>query len=139
MPLLIAIGMFAGLASGVFGIGGGVLIVPALVYLLGYSQHMATGTSLMVLLPPVGLGAVIEYYRNDNVDWRAAIILAVCLFLGAWIGAFFANKMSGNVLRLTYGVFLVCLGGYTMYEALMHSSPQSGHSEGNVDRKDNVK
>src|SRR6185295_5410711 len=66
---LVLIGLVSGLASGVFGIGGGVLIVPGLIYLAGFTQHRATGTSLAVLLPPVGLAATIEYYRHGNVDF----------------------------------------------------------------------
>ena len=62
--LLIGIGLAAGVLSGVFGIGGGVVIVPALIYLAGFRQHVATGTSLAVLLPPVGVAAVVEYYRH---------------------------------------------------------------------------
>ncbi len=116
--LLILIGLSAGIASGLFGIGGGVLIVPALVYLLGFSQHKATGTSLVILLPPVGLGAVLEYYRSDNVDWKAAFIVAACLFIGAWFGAFLANKLAGPTLRLLFGLFVVAIGFYTINGAL---------------------
>ncbi len=93
------------------------MIVPALVYLAGFSQHRATGTSLAVLLPPVGIGAVIEYYRGGNVDWKAANIIAAAVFCGAWVGAAFANKISGPVLRLMFGVFVVLLGLYTVHGA----------------------
>src|SRR6266581_9147771 len=92
--ILILIGAVSGIASGVFGIGGGVLIVPGLIYLVGFTQHRATGTSLAVLLPPIGLAATIEYYRYGNVDIPAAAILAVTMFLGAWVGAAIANKME---------------------------------------------
>lgn len=116
--LLLLIGGVSGIASGLFGIGGGVLIVPALVYLAGFSQHRATGTSLAILLPPIGLAAVVEYYRHGNVDLRAAIIIAVAVFLGAWIGAVVANRLSGPTLRLAFGAFLVCLGFSLIYGAL---------------------
>lgn len=116
--VLISIGLSAGFASGLFGIGGGVIIVPALIYLLGFSQHRATGTSLVILLPPVGLGAVLEYYRNGNVDWRAALIVAGTVFIGAWAGAYCANKLAGPVLRLMFGIFVVFLGIYTVHGAL---------------------
>ena len=79
--ILIAIGLLGGLAAGSFGIGGGILLVPALAYLAGFTQHKATGTSLAVLLPPVGLAAAWEYYRHGNVDVSAAIVLAACLFV----------------------------------------------------------
>ncbi|HBZ72788.1 MAG TPA: permease [Deltaproteobacteria bacterium] len=112
LPLLlfVLIGFVSGVASGLFGIGGGVLIVPGLVYLVGLSQHRATGTSLAVLLPPIGLAAVVEYYRHGNVDLRAAVIMAGTLFVGAWVGAVYANRLSGPYLRLAFGVFIVVLG-----------------------------
>ncbi|HEU4724800.1 MAG TPA: sulfite exporter TauE/SafE family protein, partial [Candidatus Eisenbacteria bacterium] len=70
--LLVVIGLLAGLLSGMFGIGGGVVIVPALVYVAGFRQHMATGTSLAVLLPPIGIAAAYEYHRYGHVNVRAA-------------------------------------------------------------------
>lgn len=115
--LFVLIGVLGGVASGLFGVGGGVVIVPALIYWAGFSQHVATGTSLAVLLPPIGLAATIEYYRHDNVDVRAAIILAASMFVGAWIGAHFANQMKGPHLRLLFGVFISALGIYLIYGA----------------------
>lgn len=111
------IGTLGGVAAGLFGVGGGIVIVPALIYWAGFSQHVATGTSLAVLLPPIGLAAVIEYYRHGNVDVRAAVILAATMFLGAWLGAYFANRMAGPQLRLLFGVFITGLGVYLVYGA----------------------
>jgi uncharacterized protein len=108
--LYVAIGLIAGLLSGVFGIGGGVVIVPALIYLAGFSQHRATGTSLAVLLPPIGFAAMWEYYRHDNVNVQAAMIIAAAVFAGGWVGAVIANRLSGPYLRLAFGVFVVVLG-----------------------------
>lgn len=116
--MLLAVGLIAGILSGIFGIGGGVIIVPALIYLLGFSQHKATGTSLAVLLPPIGLAAVLEYYHHDNVDLRAALVIALASLLGAWIGAVVANKLPGPVLRLCFGVFVVIMGFYLIYGAV---------------------
>jgi hypothetical protein len=115
--LLLLIGGVSGIASGLFGIGGGVLIVPGLVYLAGFSQHRAIGTSLAVLLPPVGLAATIEYYRHGNVDLRAAMIVAAALFAGGWVGAVFGNSIGGPYLRLAFGIFVVGLGVYLVYGA----------------------
>lgn len=112
--LLVAIGLVAGVLSGVFGIGGGVVIVPALIYLAGFSQHRATGTSLAVLLPPIGFAAMWEYYRHDNVNVHAAMIIAAAVFVGGWFGAVVANRASGPYLRLAFGVFVVVLGLYLM-------------------------
>ena len=116
--ILIGIGLAAGIGSGLFGIGGGVIIVPALVFLLAYTQHKATGTSLVILLPPVGLCAVLEYSRTGNVNWKAAVFVAVGMLLGAGIGAVIANKLSGPVLRLMFGIFVLCLGIYTIGNAM---------------------
>ncbi|MDD5544442.1 MAG: sulfite exporter TauE/SafE family protein [Acidobacteriia bacterium] len=115
--LLILIGLVSGLASGLFGIGGGVLVVPALMYLVGFSQKLANGTSLAILLPPVGLGAVIEYYRQGHVNLRAALIVAVALFVGGYFGALLANRVSGPHLRLLFGVFVLGVGCYLVFDA----------------------
>ena len=108
--LLLVIGLVSGVLSGVFGIGGGLLIVPALIYLAGFSQHKATGTSLAVLLPPIGLAGFIEYYRHGNVDGRAAILVALGVFLGAGFGAYAADRVPGPYLRLAFGLFVIGLG-----------------------------
>jgi uncharacterized protein len=115
--ILAAIGIVGGVAAGFFGVGGGIVIVPALIYWAGFSQHKATGTSLAVLLPPIGLAAAIEYYRHGNVDVRAAVILATTMFLGSWLGARFANRISGPHLRLAFGVFVFGLGAYLIFGA----------------------
>jgi uncharacterized membrane protein YfcA len=116
--VLLLIGLAAGLLSGVFGIGGGVIIVPALVYILHFSMHKATGTSLAVLLPPIGLMAVLEYYRHGHVDLGAAITIAMAAIVGAGIGAVAANRLSGPVLRLLFGIFVTGIGLYLVYGAL---------------------
>ena len=115
--IFLLIGLGAGVISGMFGVGGGLVIVPALIYWAGFTQHKATGTSLAVLLPPIGLMATIEYYRHGNVNFRAAIIIACALLAGAWVGAFFANKVSGPHLRLSFGVFTTAIGIYMVYGA----------------------
>ncbi|HHO76231.1 MAG TPA: sulfite exporter TauE/SafE family protein [Deltaproteobacteria bacterium] len=116
--LLLFVGLGSGIVSGIFGIGGGVIIVPALVYLVGLPQHTAIGTSLAILLPPVGLAAVIEFYRHGHVNLKFALIVAIGLFLGAWIGARFANRLPGPHLRLAFGMFVICLGIYVIYDAV---------------------
>jgi uncharacterized membrane protein YfcA len=116
--VLAAIGAVAGMLSGLFGIGGGVVIVPALIYLAGFDQHKATGTSLAVLLPPVGIGAAVEYYRHGGVDIRAAAIIAVSLLIAGWLSAVVANRVSGNYLRLAFGVFVIGLGISVTYDAI---------------------
>jgi hypothetical protein len=116
--MLIGIGLTAGVASGLFGIGGGVLIVPALIYFAKFNQHAAIGTSLAIMLPPVGLAAVMEYYRNGNVDFKAAFIVATALLIGGWIGANFANQINGYVLKMFFGLFVLGVGGYLVFDAV---------------------
>jgi len=112
-------GLAAGVAAGFFGIGGGLIIVPSLVYLLGFSQHKATGTSLAVLLPPVGIAAVMEYHKKGHVDIRVAAILGVMLLLGSWASSYVATtKIKGPPLQLGFGVFAVAMGIYTIWSAL---------------------
>ena len=108
--LFILIGLISGVIAGVFGVGGGILIVPLLVIFAGFSQHAATGTSLAVLLPPVGLGAVLQYYRQGQVDIRAALIIALCLFLGAWVSARVATRVPDAMLKLAFGIFMTLVG-----------------------------
>jgi len=115
--LFLMIGSLAGVISGMFGVGGGIVIVPALVYFAAFTQHKATGTSLAILLPPIGLMATLEYYKHGNVDRRAAMIIAVAMIAGAWLGAIIANKMSGPALKFSFGIFIVVAGLYLMHDA----------------------
>lgn len=102
--------MAAGVVSGFFGLGGGTIIVPALTFFAGFSQHRAVGTSLAVLLLPAGLGAVMEFHRQGNVDLRAAGLMAVALFGSAWISGRWANRVAPAPLKLAFGVFLLFVG-----------------------------
>ncbi len=122
---LLLTGVLAGVAAGFFGIGGGMIIVPALVYLLGFEQHKATGTSLAILLPPLGLGAVYEYHKKGHVDFNAALIIGALLAVGAWAGGKYANQLKGPTLQLGFGVFAVVMGVYTIVVALakMRAAP----------------
>ena len=115
--VFVIIGLIGGFASGLFGVGGGIVVVPALIYWAGFSQHKATGTSLAVLLPRIGAAAALEYYLHDNVDVHAAIILATMMVVGSWAGAHVANRLPGPHLRLTFGLFVCCLGVYLVYGA----------------------
>ena len=103
----ILIGAAAGVLSGLFGIGGGVVIVPALLYLAGMTPLAATGTSLGALLLPVGALGAWEYYRNGNLDIRASLFIALGLFLGAFFGARLAQNLTPLMLKRSFAVFLV--------------------------------
>lgn len=102
-------GLGAGVLSGLFGIGGGVVIVAALVGVATFPMHKATGTSLAALLLPVGILGVMEYWRAGSVDVRAALLLAAGLLLGAWVGARWAQQISGTTLQRAFAVFLVVI------------------------------
>jgi hypothetical protein len=88
-----------------------------LIYWAGFTQHRATGSSLAVLLPPIGLAATLEYWRHGNVDFRAALVLAVAMVAGSWVGAYAANRMQGPHLRLLFGLFLSALGLHLVHGA----------------------
>ena len=105
--LYIIIGLGAGVLAGLFGIGGGVLIVPALLYFARMAQLTATGTSLGALLLPVGALGAWEYYRTGNLDLRAALVIAIGLFFGAFFGAKIAHILTAVQLRRGFAVFLV--------------------------------
>ena len=105
--MFIGIGLAAGVLAGLFGIGGGILIIPLLVFMAKFSQHAAHGTSLAALLLPVGALGAYEYWRHGNVNMRAALLLALGLFVGAWFGARLASSMSPQLLKRIFAVFLV--------------------------------
>lgn len=104
---LLALGLGAGVISGMFGVGGGIVIVPALVGLLRFDQKLAVGTSLGALLLPVGLGGVIEYYNAGLLDLGAALAVALGLLVGALFGARVALGLSSTTIKRLYGVFLL--------------------------------
>ena len=105
--LVAAIGFAAGIVSGLFGVGGAIVIIPGLVLLLGMSQHAANGTSLAALLLPVGLLGTIEYYRRGQVNVPYAVVIAAGLLLGALIGARLAGSISDLTLRRAFSAFLL--------------------------------
>lgn len=102
-----AIGLAAGLLSGFFGIGGGIIIVPTLMYFAGFSQLMAQGTSLAVMLPPVGILAFWEYYKRGNVDITAGILICITLLIGGLIGGKIAQVIPPYILKKGFAVFLM--------------------------------
>jgi hypothetical protein len=104
--ILLAVGLVAGVLSGMFGIGGGVIIVPALIFLLKMKPLEATATSLAALIPPVGLLGAYEYYRNGSIHVAAALLVAAGLFCGAYFGAKVTLNLPADMIRRTYGVFL---------------------------------
>jgi uncharacterized protein len=102
----LALGILAGILAGMIGIGGGLVIVPALVYLFKMDQHTAQGTSLAVLLPPSGLFAFIEYYRAGHVQVGLAIMIVIGVFVGGYFGGSWAQQLSGPTLRKVFAVLM---------------------------------
>ncbi len=106
---LLALGLAAGMLSSVVGIGGGVLIVPALVFIFAVSQKVAQGTSLVMLLPPIGIFAVINYYKAGYVDFKIAGILCIAFIVGSYFGSKIALNLQESTLKRIFGVFLMIL------------------------------
>jgi uncharacterized membrane protein YfcA len=102
------LGLAAGAASGLLGIGGAVVIIPALVFIFGFSQKMAQGTTLLLMVPPIGLLAALQYYRAGHVDLKAGAIIAALFFVGGFFGAKLADLIDPVLLRK---IFAVCLAG----------------------------
>jgi uncharacterized protein len=105
--ILIVIGIVAGAMAGMLGIGGAIIMIPALVYFLGLSQQMAQGTSLAVMLPPIGILAAYNYYKAGHVDLRFALILAATFLIGSYFGSKFALTLPQATLRKVFGVIML--------------------------------
>ena len=106
---LLALGLVAGFASSMVGIGGGIIIVPALVFLFGMDQKMAQGTSLFMLSLPVALAGALSYYRSGNADWRAALMLAAAFVIGGFLGGRLANSLDTAVIKKIFAVFMIVM------------------------------
>jgi uncharacterized protein len=105
--ILLCVGLAAGILSGMVGVGGGIIIVPALVYFLSMSQHEAQGTSLSVLLLPVGIFAVYNYYKAGYVDIKATLIIASTFLIGGYIGSKISISIDQNMVKKIFGVVLL--------------------------------
>ncbi len=113
--ILVFIGVLAGILSGFVGVGGGVIIVPALVYFLGLTQHQAQGTSLFILLLPVGILAVINYARAGNIYWNYGIIIAITFVIGGYLGSKLALRLSPGVVKFVFGLIMA----FVSYKLIM--------------------
>jgi uncharacterized membrane protein YfcA len=112
--LLMTVGLFAGILSGLVGVGGGIIIVPALVIFLGFTQLQAQGTSLGLLLLPVGIFAVINYYRAGNIDFKVVGIMSIAFVAGGWLGSKMALRLDQETVKKIFAIVLF----YTAFRLL---------------------
>ncbi|HTY45239.1 MAG TPA: sulfite exporter TauE/SafE family protein [Patescibacteria group bacterium] len=107
--LYVILGLVAGIFGGMFGIGGGAVLIPALVYLFGLTQHQAQGTTLAAMVPPIGLLAALRYYYNGNVKLHIAAFICIGFFIGGLIGAQLVQNFSDPLLKKMFGVFMLAV------------------------------
>jgi uncharacterized protein len=107
---LVLIGLSAGVLSGLLGIGGAIIMVPALVFFFGMTQHQAQGTSLAILLFPVGFLAFWNYYREGYVNFRIAVITMLAFFIGGYLGSLAAIHLPARSLKIGFGILIIFLG-----------------------------
>ncbi len=105
--ILLAIGVVTGVMAGMLGIGGAIIMVPALVFIMGFSQQMAQGTSLAVMLPPIGIIAAYNYWKAGQVNIKFALILAVAFIIGSYFGSKLALNLPQPVLKKIFGILLL--------------------------------
>ena len=110
---LILIGLAAGLLSGFIGVGGGIIIIPLLMILLGMTQHQAQGTSIAVMLPPIGILAACNYHKAGFVDWKYALIISVAFIVGGYLSSKWAVNVDAKTLKKVFGIMLL-FGGFKL-------------------------
>ncbi len=115
--LLLIVGLLAGFVGGMMGVGGGVVVIPALVFIMGFSQHQAQGTALAFMLPPIGLMAAWNYYKAGYVNVKYALLLMVAFVVGAWVGSMISVQLPDKVLKKIFGVMLL----YVAYRMIFKS------------------
>lgn len=103
----IVLGLAAGAISGLLGIGGGLILIPALVYFFGLTQHQAQGTTLAMMVPPIGLLAALKYYRQGNAKLNIALFICLGFFIGAYFGAAFVEKIPELILKRIFGAVML--------------------------------
>lgn len=119
--ILTLIGVVAGILSGFVGVGGGIVIVPALVFFLGLSQHAAQGTSLFILLLPVGFLAVWNYHKHNEINWGYGLVIALAFVLGGYLGSRLSLKLSPHMVKFVFGIIMLFISFkliYSGYNAL---------------------
>lgn len=110
---LVIIGLCAGLISGFVGIGGGLIIIPLLMLLVGFGQHAAQGTSLAVMLPPIGILAALNYHKEGFVNWKYALVISMAFIIGGYFSSKWALSIDEKTLKKIFGLMLL-LGGFKL-------------------------
>jgi uncharacterized membrane protein YfcA len=105
--ILVLIGIMAGVFGGIFGVGGAIVMIPAMVYFLGVDQHTAQGTSLAVMLPPIGLFAAYNYYKEGQVNIWYAVIIAISFMVGGYFGSKLALNLPEQLMKKIFAIFLI--------------------------------
>ena len=105
--ILVIIGLMAGVFGGMFGVGGAIIMIPALVYFLGVDQHTAQGTSVAIMLPPIGLFAAYNYYKAGDVNIWYAVIIALAFMVGGYFGSLIALRLPENLMKKIFGILLI--------------------------------
>lgn len=116
--ILCIVGIAAGVLSGFVGVGGGVIIVPTLVYALGMTQYQAQGTSLFVLLLPVGILAVYNYYKSDQINWSFGAVIALTFVIGGYIGSKLALRISPSWVKIIFGVIMIYVSAKMIFSGI---------------------
>ncbi len=107
--ILVVVGILSGMLAGVFGVGGAIIVIPALVFMLGLSQHDAQGTSLAFMIPPVGILAAWNYWKAGHVNWKMALVLSLTFVVGAYLGSEFSINIPDKILRRMFGVLMMLI------------------------------
>jgi uncharacterized protein len=113
--ILLVMGLVAGILSGMVGIGGGIILVPALIYFFGFSQHSAQGTVLFMFLMPIGILGALNYWQAGYIDWKVACIMCSTFVIGSFLGSKLAISIDGLTLKRVFGAVIFILSVKMMY------------------------
>ena len=109
LTLVIVLGLFTGTVSGLLGIGGAVVVIPILVFMFGFDQHLAQGTTLAMMLPPVTFLAVMQYHKAGHINWKIALLLSAGFFIGGLLGSKIATNIDASTLKRIFGIMLLII------------------------------
>lgn len=113
--ILLLVGVAAGFLSGMVGIGGGIIIVPVLVYFLGFTQHQAQGTTLFMFLLPIGILGVMNYHKQGYVDYKTAFVIATTFVVGSYFGSKIAISLDQKLVKQIFGAIIIVLGAKMLF------------------------